>query len=60
MEMKAQPVYAPGDQCSSCASPFALGQQEGSAQFSAPGQVFGGGGARGACQHAPGIVFRQQ
>ena len=41
---------APGGQCSSCASPFAPGQQEGSAQFSGPGQVFGGGGAGGAFQ----------
>ena len=41
-------IYAPGGQCSSCASPFAPGQQEGSAQFSGPGQVFGGGGAGGA------------
>ena len=53
-------IYAPGGQCSSYASPFTPGQQEGSAQFSAPGQVFGGGGAGGASEHAPGIVFRQQ
>jgi len=50
----AKPVYAPGP-CSGCgASGFAPGQQEGAAQNSAPGHVFGGGGPGGASAHAPG------
>jgi hypothetical protein len=42
--MSVRPVYAP----MTCASCFAPGQQEGAAQNSAPGHLFGGGGPGGA------------